>query len=249
MQTKELPVGHFGRLKDGPVVLNLGLLGPGAPSPSLYILATGAYASTELSAECSDVTPQVRALLDDLDRTPPDADEYLLDVASLAAATLEGAENVPEFTSMLPEFTDDLGGRLGLYQLCSTVATYLDKYRRHFETDDYPGVFSYEVPTRFWRAWCEETDQMFRREWLETRGHLASQTWPAGATSDRTSDSVLERIARTVVKRWFHPMCEWLVVLNKTEIHYVLAASFKEAYRMAAQRWDIDSVTSIEKKS
>lgn len=249
MQLIGLPVGHFGRLKDGTVVINLGLFGPGGGIRPLNAATdSGKNASGDMYTECSDVTPQVLALLDDLDRTPPD-DDYIFDVATTTAATLEGATSIPEFNLIIAEINDDLGGRLGVYQLCCQVARYLDKYRREFETEDYPGTFDYEVPTLFWDAWCEETNQVFRTEWRETGGHLVGQGWPAGAIKDRTSDSVLERIARTVVRLWFHPPCEWRVVLRKTEIRYVIAASFKEAYSMAVQQWNVDDITSLEKKS
>ncbi len=247
MQLKDLPTGHFGRLKGGTVVLNIGHIG-GTHNPSVYMPDLGIFTQTDMYAECSDITPQVVALLGDLDRTPPD-DDYIFDVATTTAATLEGATSIPEFNLIIAEINDDLGGRLGVYQLCCHVARYLDKYRREFETEDYPGTFDYEVPIRFWHAWCEETNQVFRTEWRETGGHLVGQGWPTGAIYDRTSDSVLERIARTVVKLWFHPPCEWRVVLRKTEIRYVIAASFKEAYSMAVQQWNVDDITSLEKKS
>lgn len=250
MKVRDLPLRHYGKLLTGGIVLRVG---PAGSVNDVQVVDSMDRLCNANVLDCEDVTPQVHALLSDLSRTWPDDDgtvsEIVFDIATTTAATLECAQNIPEFNLIITEINDDLGGRLGVYQLCGQVARCLDKYRREFETEDYPGTFDYEVPARFWHAWCEETNQVFRTEWLETGAHRVSQGWPAGAVKDRTSDSVLDRIARTVVKQWFHPPCEWRVVLRKTDIRYILAASFKEAYSMAAQRWDIDSVTSIEKKS
>lgn len=228
MKLKDLKPGSFARLGRSPLVVRV-----------------GAFCKANQEVEIEDVTDQVLAAMGNMENAGR-IEEQVFDIATLTAATLEATDNVKEFGGILHEINDDIGGRLGLYQLCFQAARYLDMYRREFETEDYPGVFEYEVPWRFWSAWCEETDQMFRAEWQE-KG-LRSGGWPASAVADRTSEATLERIARTVVRLWFHPPTQWKVVTSAGSF-LLVANSFKEAYSAAVHKWDVGSILSIWKES